>query len=52
MPGTGDLDWYLYSGSNTSTYLTCAYTTANPEVGTYNVPAAGTYDVKVVAVQP
>ncbi|QRN95053.1 pre-peptidase C-terminal domain-containing protein [Archangium violaceum] len=48
MPGTGDLDWYLYSGSNVSTYLTRGYTTANPEVGTYSVPAAGTYYVKVV----
>ncbi|WP_257454441.1 pre-peptidase C-terminal domain-containing protein [Archangium lipolyticum] len=48
MPGTGDLDWYLYSGSNVTTYLTRGYTTANPEVGTYNVSAAGTYYVKVV----
>lgn len=47
MPGSADLDWYLYSESNTSSYLTRGYTTANPETGSY-AASAGVYYVKVV----
>lgn len=47
VPGSADLDWYLYSASNTSSYLARGYTTANPETGTYTA-AAGEYYVKVV----
>jgi hypothetical protein len=48
MAGGADLDWYLYSASNTSTYLTRGYTSSNPEQATYNVTQPGTYYVQVV----
>jgi endonuclease/exonuclease/phosphatase family metal-dependent hydrolase len=47
VPGTADLDWYLYAAANTSTYVARGYTTANPETGTY-AASAGDYYVKVV----
>jgi len=48
MPGSGDLDWYLFTESDLSFFEVRGYTTSNPEVGTYEAPAAGTYYVKVV----
>jgi hypothetical protein len=48
MAGGADLDWYLYSASNTSTYLTRGYTSSNPETASYTVSQPGTYYVKVV----
>jgi endonuclease/exonuclease/phosphatase family metal-dependent hydrolase len=48
MPGSGDLDWYLYTGSDLNFFEARGYTTSNPEVGTYEALAAGTYYVKVV----
>lgn len=47
VPGTADLDWYLYAASNTSTYVARGYTSSNPETGTY-AATAGDYYVKVV----
>jgi hypothetical protein len=47
MPGTGDLDWYLYSASDLNLFVTRGYTTANPELASANL-AAGEYYVKVV----
>ncbi|MFL5358484.1 pre-peptidase C-terminal domain-containing protein [Archangium sp.] len=48
MPGTADLDWYLYTSSDVNQYAARGYTASNPEVGSYQAPAAGTYYVKVV----
>ncbi|WP_083682281.1 pre-peptidase C-terminal domain-containing protein [Archangium sp. Cb G35] len=48
MPGSVDLDWYLYTETDLNFFEARGYTTSNPEVGTYNAPAAGTYYVKVV----
>ncbi|MFZ6798499.1 pre-peptidase C-terminal domain-containing protein [Undibacterium sp. Di24W] len=44
--GTGiDLDWYLYPA--TGSYVSYKSTSNNPETGSYNAPAAGTYYVRV-----
>ncbi|MFY0565125.1 pre-peptidase C-terminal domain-containing protein [Archangium lansingense] len=48
MPGGADLDWYLYTESDLNFFAARGYTTSNPEVASYNAPAAGTYYVKVV----
>ena len=48
MPGSGDLDWYLYTATDLNFFEARGYTTSNPEVGTYEALAAGTYYVKVV----
>ncbi|HEX5744630.1 MAG TPA: pre-peptidase C-terminal domain-containing protein [Archangium sp.] len=48
MPGSADLDWYLYTASDLNFFEARGYTTSNPEVGTYEALAAGTYYVKVV----
>ena len=40
-----DLDWYLYPA--TGSYVTYKSTSNNPETGSYNAPAAGTYYVRV-----
>jgi hypothetical protein len=48
MAGGGDLDWYLYSASNTSSYLTRGYTSSNPEQASYNITQPGTYYVQVM----
>ncbi|HEY0094259.1 MAG TPA: pre-peptidase C-terminal domain-containing protein, partial [Archangium sp.] len=48
MPGSADLDWYLYTGADLNFFEARGYTTSNPEVGTYEALAAGTYYVKVV----
>jgi endonuclease/exonuclease/phosphatase family metal-dependent hydrolase len=50
IDGTADLDWYLYAAADPTRYLARGYTTANPEVKTYDA-AAGTYLVKVVGYQ-
>nr|WP_314862122.1 pre-peptidase C-terminal domain-containing protein [uncultured Undibacterium sp.] len=44
--GTGaDLDWFLYPA--TGSYVSYKSTSSNPETGSYNAPAAGTYYVRV-----
>ncbi len=43
-----DLDWYLYTASNTTNYVARGYTTNNPETGSYNATTTGRYYVKVV----
>jgi endonuclease/exonuclease/phosphatase family metal-dependent hydrolase len=48
MPGSADLDWYLYTASDLNFFEARGYTTSNPEVGTYEALTAGTYYVKVV----
>ena len=48
VPGSADLDWYLYSASDTTSYLARGYTASNPEQGSYTVSSAGQYLVKVV----
>ncbi|WP_375771673.1 pre-peptidase C-terminal domain-containing protein [Archangium gephyra] len=48
MPGSADLDWYLYTGTDLNFFEARGYTTSNPEVGTYEALTAGTYYVKVV----
>ena len=48
MPGSADLDWYLYTSSDLNFFAARGYTAYNPEEGTYYAPAAGTYYVKVV----
>ena len=40
-----DLDWYLYQ--STGSYVAYASTSHNPEVGSFNAPAAGTYYLRV-----
>lgn len=40
-----DLDWYLYPASGS--YVAYKSTTSNPETGSYNAPAAGTYYVRI-----
>ena len=45
LPGTADLDWYLYTESDTFFYEARGYSAYNPEVGSYYAPAAGTYYV-------
>ena len=40
-----DLDWYLYKA--TGSYVAYRSTASNPETGTYNATAAGTYYVRV-----
>jgi hypothetical protein len=47
MPGSADLDWYLYRAGSTS-YLTRGYTVNNPETASYSASTTGTYYVKVV----
>jgi endonuclease/exonuclease/phosphatase family metal-dependent hydrolase len=47
MTAGADLDWYLYSASNTTNFLTRGYTVNNPEQGSYSA-AAGTYYLRVV----
>jgi cyanophycinase-like exopeptidase len=41
-----DLEWYLYSGTG-STPVAFRSTMNNPETGSFNAPAAGTYYVRV-----
>jgi endonuclease/exonuclease/phosphatase family metal-dependent hydrolase len=48
ITGSGDLDWYLYAASNTTSALGRGYTSANPETASVSLPAAGRYLVKVV----
>ena len=40
-----DLDWYLYPA--TGSYVAYKSTSSNPEVGSYNAPAAGTYYIRI-----
>jgi cyanophycinase len=40
-----DLDWYLYKA--TGSYVAYRSTSSNPETGTYNATAAGTYYIRV-----
>ncbi len=40
-----DLDWYLYPA--TGSYVTYKSTSNNPETGSYNAPAAGTYYIRI-----
>lgn len=40
-----DLDWFLYPASGS--YVSYKSTKNNPETGTYNAPAAGTYYIRV-----
>lgn len=40
-----DLDWFLYQSSGS--YVAYASTSHNPEVGSFNAPAAGTYYLRV-----
>lgn len=47
VPGSADLDWYLYPVSNPTSYLVRGYTSANPETGSYGA-APGDYYLKVV----
>ncbi|MDQ3262064.1 MAG: PPC domain-containing protein [Myxococcota bacterium] len=47
VPGSADLDWYLYASTNPTSYLVRGYTSANPETGFYSA-APGDYFVKVV----
>ncbi len=47
MPGSADLDWYLYKSGSTS-YLARGYTTSNPETGSFTLTSTGVYYVKVV----
>lgn len=40
-----DLDWYLYPA--TGSYVAYKSTSNNPETGSYNAPAAGTYYIRI-----
>lgn len=42
-----DLDWHLYREGNLTTHVARGYTSNNPETGSYSVPSAGTYFLKV-----
>lgn len=40
-----DLDWFLYPASGS--YVAYKSSSSNPETGTYNAPAAGTYYIRI-----
>ena len=47
IDGSADLDWYLYTASNTTNWIARGYTVSNPETGSYNVTATGRYYIRV-----
>ncbi len=47
ITNSADLDWHLYREGNLSTYVARGYSSRNPGTGTYTVPSAGSYLLKV-----